>query len=214
MPRRLLSAAATSALMLSSLAACGAPARETVSTPPPDLGIDAPSDGGGQEPSDGGGTGEEEPPAQGPDIPAPDPADYAGMDENTPDGAAQAYRYYITLSLWVHQTGDRTTLDALAGPNRGGCDYLNKDIPDDPTPDTLWSRTEISDVEIDPLEGEYYDYEVIYNFNISAHTRDNTIAVERYEVEDLEYASLGGLIWEEDRWIVDGLTIEWGADVV
>ena len=159
MPRRLLSAAAASVLVLCSLAACGDKTGETITDPPPDLGIESPSDGGGQEPSDGGGDGAE-PTADAPDIPAPDPADFAGMDENTPEGAEQAFRYYIAVSIWAHQTGDSSSLAALDGPDCVGCKYLNDDIQPSVENDLLWSPSPITDYHISFVEGEKYSYEV------------------------------------------------------
>ncbi|MDN5600791.1 MAG: DUF6318 family protein, partial [Dermabacteraceae bacterium] len=105
MHRRLLSAAATSTLLL-GLSACSEPTDGPVTTPPPSIDIGAPSDGGGDaEPSDGDGEKTAEPTAEAPDIPPPDPADYAGKDEHTAEGAEQAFKYYIAVSVWAHQTG-------------------------------------------------------------------------------------------------------------
>ena len=101
MPRRLFSAAAAGALLL-GLAACGDTTDGPATAPPPDLGIAAPSDGGGDPaPSDGGGEQTDPSADDAPDIPPPDPADFAGMDENTPEGAEQAFRYYIAVSMWA-----------------------------------------------------------------------------------------------------------------
>src|SRR5699024_6886832 len=108
MPRRLFSAAAAGALLL-GLAACGDTTDGPATAPPPDLGIAAPSDGGGDPaPSDGGGEQTDPSADDAPDIPPPDPADFAGMDENTPEGAEQAFRYYIAVSMWAHQSGERS----------------------------------------------------------------------------------------------------------
>ncbi|MGO1257804.1 MAG: DUF6318 family protein, partial [Brachybacterium sp.] len=114
MPRRLLSAAAAGALLL-GLASCGDGEEGPVTTAPPSINIDAPSDGGGDtEPSDGGGAETDEPTAAAPDIPPPDPAEYAGMDEQTPEGAEQAFRYYIATLTWARLTGDLGTLNSLS----------------------------------------------------------------------------------------------------
>lgn len=78
MHRRLLSAAATSTLLL-GLSACSEPTDGPVTTPPPSIDIGAPSDGGGDaEPSDGDGEKTAEPTAEAPDIPPPDPRTMQG----------------------------------------------------------------------------------------------------------------------------------------
>ena len=126
MPRRLFSAAAAGALLL-GLAACGDTTDGPVIAPPPDLGIAAPSDGGGAPaPSDGGGE-QADPSADAPDIPPPDPADYAGMDENTPEGAEQAFRYYIAVSMWATKL-EKTPTTPLQSADCSGCSELNHDL--------------------------------------------------------------------------------------
>src|SRR5699024_438635 len=113
MPRRLLSAAAAGALLL-GIAACGDQTDEPVTTAPPSIDVAGPSDDGGDSsPSDGGGSETTEPTAQAPDIPPPDPADFAGMAGHTPEGAEQAFRYYIAVSMWAHQTGNDAPLSEL-----------------------------------------------------------------------------------------------------
>lgn len=98
MPRCFPHVVSAGALVLSSLTACDASESESITDPQAGVSATTPSDAGGQEPSDRSSV-DEEPTAQAPDIPAPDPADFTGMDENTPKGAEQAYRYYIALSL-------------------------------------------------------------------------------------------------------------------
>ena len=93
MPRRLLSAAAACTLLL-GLAACGEGGDGPVTTPPPTIDISGPSDGGGDDGAASDGGGDDASPSAAPEVPAPDPADYPGMDENTPEGAEQAFRYY------------------------------------------------------------------------------------------------------------------------
>src|SRR5690625_1958241 len=113
MPRQILPSLAAAVLALGA-AACGNGADGPVTTPPPALRSDA-SDGGGSDPdpSDGGGAETEEPTAAAPDIPAPDPADYPGMNEETPEGAEQALRYYIAVMYWSYQTRDANELEKL-----------------------------------------------------------------------------------------------------
>ena len=117
MSRRLLAAVAVTALTL-GLASCGDGGENAVTTPPPKIDIGQsddggaePSDDGGAEQSDSEGAGEgEDSPAAAPDIPAPDPADYPGMDQETPEGAEQAFKLFWAVILWAHQTGDSSVL--------------------------------------------------------------------------------------------------------
>lgn len=213
MHRRLLSAAAASALLL-GLAACGEPTDGPVTTAPPSISVSGPSDGGDDvEPSDEGGSETEEPTAQAPDIPPPDPADFPGMDEHTAEGAEQAFRYYIAVSMWAHQTGDDSLFADLEADDCGGCEYLNGDIPEARTSKLLWTGSTLSDVELSSIEADVYEREVRYQFILAPHARADSDYETYIEVDELKYDSLGGMNWKSNHWQVDGLSIEWGDDV-
>ncbi|AXK44744.1 DUF6318 family protein [Brachybacterium saurashtrense] len=207
MSRRLLSTVATGALLL-GLAACGDPNPGAVTTPPPDIGIDAPSDGGGKS-SDGG----DEPTAEAPDIPPPDPADYEGMDQNTPEGAEQAFRYYIAVSIWAHQTGDDSALERLEGEDCGGCDVLNDDVTPIRENGLYWSELTRFDTGTAIHESSTFDHEIGYVFTLESHKRPNEDFTESILVSDVEYVTIGGMDWEGEVWIVNGMTINWGDDI-
>lgn len=213
MPRRLLSAAAAGALLL-GLTACGEGEEGPVTTAPPEIGINGPSDGGGDtDPSDGGGDQTEEPTADAPDIPPPDPADYAGMDENTEDGATQAFRYYIAMSMWAHQTGDDSELMKLQTESCEGCPGFNEELPKLQEQGKYWSEFKVSDTRLTVHFSENYDHEIGYSFTIPEHTRPDPESGEPAEYNSVEYIAIGGLTWESDGWIVGGLSAEWGPDV-
>lgn len=213
MPRRLLSAAAAGALLL-GLAACGDSEEGTVTTPPPSINIDAPSDGGGDtEPSDGGGGETDDPTAAAPDIPPPDPAEFAGMDEQTPEGAEQAFRYYIAVSIWSHQTGDEDLLDGLDDEDCGGCSYLNSDIPEARNSGMLWTPPSVSDVSTSVTEASKFALEVRYKFTLGPHSRADSDFNGYTDVESLQYDAVGGMDWSSDHWSVTEMSIEWGEDV-
>ena len=212
MPRRLFSAAAAGALLL-GLAACGDTTDGPATAPPPDLGIAAPSDGGGDPaPSDGGGE-QTDPSADAPDIPPPDPADFAGMDENTPEGAEQAFRYYIAVSMWAHQTGKDTKLTPLQSADCSGCSELNHDLPSLKEHGDYWGEFTVSDNGTTLHDSQKYDHEVGYFFTIPPHSRPNHDFTSRVDAPEIEYITVGGMEWDSDKWIVSGLNAEWGEGV-
>ncbi|MGO1408792.1 MAG: DUF6318 family protein [Brachybacterium sp.] len=213
MHRRLLSAAATSTLLL-GLSACSEPTDGPVTTPPPNIDIGAPSDGGGDaEPSDGDGEKTAEPTAEAPDIPPPDPADYAGMDEHTAEGAEQAFKYYIAVSVWAHQTGKDDPPIALQDAKCDGCNSFNGDIPELRSKDLLWSTSDISEVKASVESYPDGEHEVRYQFSLGQHSRPNNKHTERIELDSLDFDSAGRLAWTSDGWTIEGLSIEWGPDV-
>lgn len=214
MHRRLLSAATASALLL-GLAACGEPNDGPVTTPPPSINISGPSDGGGDtEPSDGGGDETAEPTAEAPDIPAPDPADFAGMDEHTAEGAEQAFRYYIAVSMWAHQTGDDTLSSELQSPSCDSCAAFMETYKELEAHHEKWGEFTLSDVYVGSRKSSNFDFEVAYNFTTSPHERPKDDFSGRVNVGELEYSTVGGMSWSGKKWTVEGISAEWGNDVL
>lgn len=208
MHRRLLSAAATAALLL-GLAACGETTEGPVTTSPPDLGVEAPSDGGGETPtsSDGGET--EAPTAEVPDIPAPDPADYAGMDEHTPEGAEQAARYYVAVTTWGFQTGELEIHDSLISDDCSACIDVRERIATYRERGEYWSEVTIEDVSIfHDRSAPEYEITVGYGMEISPHTEPNPEGEGQVSVGLIHQAFGIGLDWEVDHWAISGLDVE------
>ena len=176
MSRRLLAAVAAAALTV-GLAACGEGEGGTVTTPPPSIDTgqdDGASDAGGEEPSDAGGAddaGSGDGSAEAaPDIPAPDPADFPGMDEQTPEGAEQAFKYFWAVAMSGYQGADAAELSRMSDPNCGNCTELLSEINDLQETGDVWSRVDISDVSLGSEEGTGgYDAIVDYVFILPAH---------------------------------------------
>ncbi|MFC7373744.1 MULTISPECIES: DUF6318 family protein [unclassified Brachybacterium] len=228
MPRRLFSAAAAAALTL-GLAACGDGSDGPVTSPPPDVtvtgggsdgggasdgggsdGEGAPSDGGNS--SDGGGNGEADPSAAAPDIPPPDPAEYAGMDEHTPEGAEQAFRYYIAVSMWAHQTGSDELLKTLQSDACEGCAYLNEDLKQIADGGHYWSEVEVTDIATAIHESPNFEHEIGYEFELGPHSRPSPDFSGRQNVTHLEYTAIGGMSWTSGEWTVSEMSIEWSEN--
>lgn len=219
MHRRLLSATAIGALLL-GLAACGDPNDGPVTTPPPDLGIEAPSDGGGDPgtsddsggQSDGGG--DDAPTADTPAIPAPDPADFAGMDEHTAEGAEQAFRYYIATAMWAHQVGDDSATSALQTDDCESCAAFMETYQELQDHDATWGQFDLSEVTLWSQESENYEYEVRYDFRTTPHKRPKDDFTGTVDVGRLGYSTVGGLTWSNGKWLVGGVSADWGNDVL
>jgi len=212
MPRRLLAIAAAAALTF-TFAACDVGGDGPVTEPPQQVGTSdgggaAPSDGGGAAPSDGGG--EDDQTVAASDIPAPDPADYADMDEHTADGATQAFRYYIAVSMWAHQTGETELLDSLQSDDCESCDEFNEDIDSLKEHDEYWSLFSILDSGTMVHESTNYDHEIGYTFTTETHTRPTEAFDSRETYPAIEYNAIGGMTWNSGTWVIGGLKAEWG----
>lgn|SRR5699024_3565888 len=209
MPRRLFSAAAAGALLL-GLAACGDTTDGPATAPPPDLGIAAPSDGGGDPaPSDGGGE-QTDPSADAPDIPPPDPADYADMDENTPEGAEQAFRYYIAVLNWSRQTGNTERISELHSDSCTKCIELTNSIEDYATRGEYWQEASIDDVGTKSFNSSNYEVEIGYVFIIDEHVEPGAASPTLAQ----EWTGVAGMEHAEGSWRIDQLALKETGDEV
>ena len=203
MPRRLLSAAAACTLLL-GLAACGEGGDGPVTTPPPSIDISGPSDGGGDDGAASDGGGDDASPNAAPAVPAPDPADYPGMDENTNEGAVQAFRFYIATVYQAHSTGDSAPLAGMSRETCESCADLEQDIQELEQGGDLWPATTIVDAWSDPHESESFDVEVSYGFRLSTDGRSNGGGDSE---EPAAMTAIAGMDWEDGRWVVGGMQI-------
>ena len=207
MARRLLVPLAAAALVL-GVAGCGDGEPEPRKTDLIDLGS---SDGGGEQPSDGGGEpsdgGGDESVNAAPDIPAPDPADFPGMDENTEQGAMQALRFYIAMVYWAHQTGDIGDLDSLADEGCVECAEFEMHVSDLAAKAQLWEGLEIRDIELVSYESESYDAEIVYGFVLGEHVEYGDADGVREVAPEVSMLSSAVMAWENDAWTILGLHV-------
>src|SRR5690606_39964594 len=207
MSRRLLAAVAAAALTF-GLAACGEGGDGPVTTPPPKIDVgqgDGASDGGGDAPSDGGGEADDGDGSTeaAPDIPAPDPADFPGMDEQTPEGAEQAFKYFWAVAMSGYQGADAAELSRMSDPNCGNCTELLSEIDDLQETGDVWSRVDISDVSLGSEEGTGgYDAIVDYVFILAAPDEPGAGEQDGTSVEESKFATSGGLVWDGGSWKV------------
>lgn len=205
MPRRLLSAAAVCTLLL-GLAACGEGGEGPVTTPPPKIDISGPSDGGGDSgPSDGGG--DEASPNAAPDVPAPDPADYPGMDENTPEGAEQAFRYYMALMIWGYQTGDVSDMESRELEGCATCDENRRIILENADAGQYWGPVEMEDAGVSHYDSKEFDYEIGYVFYLEEHEEPDPESGETKLEPRTRYITAAVTKWEESSWRIVSIRV-------
>jgi hypothetical protein len=210
MSQRFLSGMAAALLVL-GLSACGDGDDGPVTTPPPEIEIGQ-SDGGGAEPSDGGaesdgGGSDDGSTDAAPDIPAPDPADYPGMDEETPEGAEQAVRFYFANIFWSYQTGDTDAIDGLYAETCEACEGFRGRIENQPAGE-YWSETEVSDLNVTHVESENFDLEVGYMFTVGRHSEPAKHGGEPVEFDAIDYTAVAGVDWAGDGWVIAAMSFD------
>lgn len=197
---------AFTAVLALGLAACG-DGSETTQTAPPSINISAPSDGGGESsPSDGGGGETDE---AAPEIPAPDPADYPGKDQETPEGAEQAFRYYWAVQVWSSQTGETDKLENLSSEECVACTEYFEAIELNRESDRLWHDANISD-EASSIassgDGEF-SHIVLLEFTLSEHQEFDSELEQLATVSEQRYRSAAGMNWVDGSWVLDELSL-------
>lgn len=211
MSRRLLAAVAAAVLTV-GLAACGDGGDGPVTEPPPEInagsddGGASDGDGDGATPSDGGG--ENGSMQAAPDVPPPDPADFAGMDENTPEGAEQAVRFYFANVYWGYQTGDDSRLRGLYGSGCKVCAKFSENVENIGVSGDYWGATEISDFGMKVYESSDFDHEVGYIFTVGEHSEAVSASGKSQTVRAVDYVAAVGVLWIEEKWVVGGMKIE------
>lgn len=208
MLRRLLSAAAACSLLL-GLAACGEGDDGPVTTPPPEIDIGDPSDGGGGSDASDGGGGQGDPSAAS-KLPAPDPADYPGMDENTEAGAQQFTKYFFALLMWGYQTGESSAIEDLYLDSCGICETNVEPIRQYREKGVAWSRVDLRDVKLSTMdaEGTSYDRMVNYEVIVSEHTEPALDGGEDATFNDTHFTFQSGLTWNGSGWMVAGAALD------
>ncbi|UVY84041.1 DUF6318 family protein [Brachybacterium sp. NBEC-018] len=217
MTRRLLTASAAAALVL-GLAACGDDTGGTITDPPSTIATGASDDGGA---SDGGGTGASDGGGStggvsddggsteaAPDIPAPDPADYPGMDEETDEGAEQAFKYYVDVTIWGFQTGNTETLERSTSDDCEGCQEIIGDIEAHKSAGRYWSSVETEQLRLETIDFDGYNTAVNYGLSVSAHTEPNLETGKSTQRNETLYSFAGGLNWVSDHWELADVSVE------
>lgn len=209
MCRRLAFPAALSVLTLGLASCAGDDGTGPVTEAPPTLISGNTSDGGagsddgGSNGSDGGGS-----PDSAPDIPAPDPADYSGMDEETAEGAEQFTRYFTAAMFWGYQSGDSSLISENSRESCGACSEAISEIDSVKSNGTYWSPVEVEEAAIDGSQGDDFAYSVGYGVIVSEHTENDAESGEKTEVPRSRYSLGFGVDWEDNRWVVSELYVE------
>lgn len=207
MTRRLLTASAAAALVL-GLAACGDDTGGTITDPPSTIATGTSddggaSDGGGTGASDGGGSTE-----AAPDIPAPDPADYPGMDEHTDEGAEQAFKYYFDTAFWGFQTGDVATLNSMTSDSCESCLDLIADIKENDKNGNYWSKVSIEEQTLSSKPSEKFEIDVTYGVTLGEHTEPDPETGEDAATPVSAVAMSGGLSWSDGGWQIGDMALQ------
>lgn len=201
MTRRLLTASAAAALAL-GLAACGDDTGGTITDPPATVAVDT-SDNGGDQPSDGGGSTE-----AAPDIPAPDPADYPGMDKETDEGAEQAFKFYFDTLFWGYQSGLSGPLDGLASSECSTCADASAEVDSYKESGRYWSEVQNEEVKLESNRADNDIVEVDYGFVVPPHTEPSSDSNDsRADIPKTIYGASGAIKWIDGAWQIQDMAL-------
>lgn len=220
MTHRPLTRIAATAILALGLAACGDGGDGPRTDPPATVTLASSESEADDAASDGGGDAVDSKEPEGSEtdaaaVPAPDPADYPGMDENTPEGAEQAFRYFIALTFWGFQTGETEELEGLYLDSCEACSG-NVDIMRDFNQDGEYWTSVTLEERVDSVSsrvtGGDEDVVVSYGIFVSAHSEPDLEAGGVVDVGRSDVAFGAGLSWMEGKWMVVGMdTVAYSA---
>lgn len=156
-------------------------------------------------PSDSGGTESTSAPATiaAPDVPAPDPRDYPGMNEQTEQGAQQTFRYFWALVIYGYQTGDVSGVQSVSTDNCTYCRGVIEEIEQNALESRFWGRAPIVDSVLRTVDSSDPNrIGVGYGFTISAHEVTDPANGNGSESEEM-IGTVSTMVWIDDAWEVD-----------
>ncbi|GEM_PF-2672877 len=137
-----------------------------------------------------------------PAVAAPDPSAYPGMDEQTEEGAKQAFKYFFAALIYGYQTGDSKPLSSISAAD---CEYCNDAIEaltDLQDAGQTWGSTQIADRYLSVEQEIPQGYVVGYGYEVSEHLEPGATPNSTTSEPSAIYGAAGELVWENDSWRV------------
>lgn len=196
-PRRAVVAVSVGALTL-ALAACDPGAAEPTATP----SSVAPS----TSEASTSAAPTEEPTSAAPEVPAPNPADFPGMDQQTEDGAKQAYAFFWETYRFAMVTGDSQPFANQFTPDCNWCIAISNEITSN---GSIWKSATVTASELDAYvvgEGHFEVYTVLdVDPEWSSADFDNG---REDRLRGGRYVAGSNVIWLDGSWKVASVDFE------
>ncbi|UYG17561.1 DUF6318 family protein [Brachybacterium huguangmaarense] len=143
-----------------------------------------------------------------PAVAAPDPSAYPGMDEQTEEGAMQAYKFFWDTLIYGYQTGDSTPFRGLSSADCSYCIDAARDIDGFRDRDEYWGPVELSEHFLNAQSEAEDQFVVSYGFSLSEHDEPSNVAGERTSDPETAYGAAGRLKWDGSHWVVQAVDLE------
>ena len=131
-------------------------------------------------------------------------------DENTPEGAEQAFRYYIAVLNWSRQTGNTERISELHSDSCTKCIELTNSIEDYATRGEYWQEASIDDVGTKSFNSSNYEVEIGYVFIIDEHVEPGAASPTLAQ----EWTGVAGMEHAEGSWRIDQVALKETGDEV
>lgn len=137
-----------------------------------------------------------------PEVPVPNPADFPGMEQQTEEGAKQAFRYFWAALLYGYATGDSRPFVDLSSVDCKYCASARGDIEALRDRDEYWDPVTLVDDNSQSVLAADSSALVIYEFRVPEHTEPGDTAGSRTHEAEVAHKSAGKLQWTGGRWEV------------
>lgn len=132
-----------------------------------------------------------------PPVDPPDPADFPGMEEQTEDGAQQAFAYYWAVAITANQSGDTSALAQLGAESCDACAQYVDQVTERVEKDQLWPPATVTTEVLEKYEDTDIDNVVLYRFTVTFEEQEG-----KRTPDPASYVSVGGLEWTDGGWKV------------
>lgn len=147
-------------------------------------------------------------PSSAPAVAAPDPADYPGMDQQTEEGAKQAFRFFWASYLSGYEGGGTSAFSSTFDPSCSYCLAAREDLETHDQHASYWSDADIEDLELSLNSFSESEAVVTYVYRLSGHSEPSEDYSTRIDEPETVYATAGRLVWQGNKWLVLDVDIE------
>lgn len=150
----------------------------------------------------------EEPTSAAPEVPAPNPADFPGMDQQTEEGAKQAFRYFWAALLYGYATGDVAPFRSISADECKYCVDAQSDVERLKERGEYWDLVVPAETYARTTSESSETVYVTFDFVIPAHREPGETPGAPTDHEDSAHSSIGKLNWVNGAWKVQGVDLD------
>lgn len=143
------------------------------------------------------------------DVPAPDPKDYTGMDQHTPEGAEQFTRYVAAVRIWGMQTGRSDLFREVSASSCPTCDEVIARMDRLSSNGAYWPDVMIEPAGSSTEKGDVGEIVGIHGYTVPEIKRRSEVSAgEIVTFPREEHLLMAALNWSPEGWEVVAIAVQ------